>query len=154
MSFCPFVFKGIKVQKLFSKTAFYSTSKLKKKSFIFKTEFYCNIKMKKFLFTTSVSLLHFQSAACLCGWKWMGENIDLREWGKKIIFWPRVGRAVRKNFDRGVENAARGRNPKAAFLNPVFNTSSNNSSDNSLLFKHRCFIRISATEKIHIFTMF
>ena len=36
------------MQKLFSKTASYSTRKLKKKSFIFKTEFYCNIKIRFF----------------------------------------------------------------------------------------------------------
>ena len=43
--------------------------KVKKQKLSFQTDFFCNIKMKKFLFTTSVSLLHLQNAACLCGWK-------------------------------------------------------------------------------------
>ena len=78
VSFCPFVYKVAfsrkpsKCKSFFQNSFILDKKALKNKRFLFKTDFYYKlyyIKFKKFLFTTSVSLLHLQSAACLCGWK-------------------------------------------------------------------------------------
>ena len=145
LSFCPSVCKAIKRCKSSFQNGFLLDKKLRNRNLLSKTDFYCNIKMKKDLFTTAVSLLHLQSAANLCGWKWKKEKIDLRDRGKKKIktLFAGLG-SVRlvKNCDWGVENAARRRRPRASFLRPIFNnsnrshhnssnTSSNNSSQSS-----------------------
>jgi len=50
--------------KAFLKQRFMRQESWKTKAF-FSTHFYFNIKIKNFHFTTSVSLLHLKSAACL-----------------------------------------------------------------------------------------
>ena len=56
-------------RKSFFQTSFLLDKKVENQKLSFQTDFYCNIKIKKFFFTTSVSVLHLQSAACMCGWK-------------------------------------------------------------------------------------
>ena len=67
---------------------------------LFKTDLYYNIWLRKFLFSTSVSLLHFQSAVFLCEWKWKNE----KNW---------VERVRKRRLSAGL-----GLQPRAAFSRP------------------------------------
>ena len=77
--------------------------KVEKQKLSFQNRFlFYNIKMKKFLFTTLVSLLHLQSAACLCGWN-----------SKKNLF-----ERVRKTINKFFVGLGSVRVPQAAFSRP------------------------------------
>ena len=100
--------------KAFFKTASHWTKNFKNKSFLFRSDFYYNIKIKKFFFTTSVSLLHSQSPAYLCGWNW--ENLIWESEKKKKLFAGLGSDCTVKNRDPGLENAVRGWRPRAGFF--------------------------------------
>ena len=86
------------MQKLFLKQLFIGHES-EKQNLSFQTDFYCNFKTKEFLFTTSVSVLHLQSA-CARGSKGMKKMIWESEEKNKFLCRFRVGPYTKRLWPR------------------------------------------------------